>query len=206
MTTSKNNTIVFFHTGRGGHFHNAGHVSFCGTKNISEVLSLNDSGNRNSFLNKENESEIYRLLKKRDLENLLELFETSRDNNDFSRFEKLTGLSLGEDVYTDCNGNQIITVAEVETGVGTLEWDGEYDTDTCMLLSDCGESELKLIADSNEWNKESLIQEFFSEIEGVVIDWKRVDEDRYTDLIEGYFSGFSFDAEEYYTEEIQDAD
>lgn len=206
MTTSKNNTTVYFHTGRGGHFHNAGHVSFCGDKNILDVIQMNDSGKRHSFLSKENESEIYSLLKKRDLENLLELFETSRDSNDFSRFEKLTGLELGEDVYTDCNGNQIITVAEVETGVGTLDWDGEYDTDTCMLLSDCGEGELRLIANSNEWNKESLIQEYFAGISDVVIDWNRVDEDKYSDLIEGYFSDFSFDAEEYYTEEIKDAD
>lgn len=199
MTTSKNNTIVYFHTGRGGHFHNAGHRSFNGEKNIEQVLQMNDNGNRNSFLNKENESEIYRMLKKRGLENLIELFEKSRDNNDFSRFGKLTGLDLGEDVYTDSNGNEIITVEQLESGVGTLDWDGEYDTDTCMLLSDCDESELILIANSNEWNKESLLQEFFDNNTDLVIDWSKFN-GRYADLIDEYFNA-TVDVEEYYEED-----
>lgn len=198
MSTS-NKTIVYFHTGRGGRFHNSGHTSFCGTKTISEVLSMNDSGKHNSFLNKENQVEIYNLLKKRNLENLLELFEKCSDNSDFSRFEKLTGLELGEDVYTDCNGTQIITVAEVETGVGILDWDGDYDTDTCMLLSDCQQGDLELILESNEYNNKSLIQEYFDNNADLIVDWKKFD-GRYTELIDSYFNDISFDVNEFYEE------
>jgi len=50
METKKNETIVYFHTGRGGSFNNGGHRTFQGTKNIGEVLSMCDSGNRWSFL------------------------------------------------------------------------------------------------------------------------------------------------------------
>ena len=199
MTTT-NKTIVFFHTGRGGSFHNSGHVSFCGTKTIGEVLSINDSGKNNSFLNKKNQVKIYNLLKKRNLENLMELFEKCSDRSDFSRFEKITGLELGEDVYTDCNGTQIITVAEVETGVGTLNWDYDYDTDTCMLLSDCSQGDLELILESKEYNNESLIQEYFDNNTDLKVDWKKFNGE-YGNLIEGYFNDISFDINEFYEEE-----
>lgn len=199
MTTS--NTIVYFHTGRGGSFNNAGHTTYCGQKNIEQVLQMNDSGKRNSFLSKENEHEIYQLLKKRDLENLIELFEKSRDNDDFSRFEKLTGLDLGEDVYTDCNGSTMITVAEVETGVGTLDWDGEYDRDNCILLSDCGEGELQTIISSREYDKEDTVQEYFDTQTDLNVDWKKFD-GRYSELIEDYFNFPTTNIEDYY--EVED--
>ena len=125
MTTIKN-TIVYFHIGRGGRYHNSGHVTFYGQKNIKEVLRMLDSGKHWNFIAKENESKIYRMLKKRGLKNLLALFEKCRDNDDFEIFEKKTGLKLGEDIYTDGNGDELITVAQVETGCGTLDWDGDY--------------------------------------------------------------------------------
>ena len=196
MTNTKN-TIVYFHTGRGGRFHNAGHTTFCGDKNILQVIQMNDSGKRHSFLNKENQVEIYNLLKERDLENLLELFEKCSDNNDFSMFTKRTGLDLGEEVYTDCNGNQIITVTEVESGVGTLNWDYEYDTDKCIFLSDCDEEDLKLIATSDEWNKESLIEEFFNDFTDLKIDWARFNGE-YATLIDDYFNFPEVNIEDYY--------
>jgi len=42
MTTLNNpieKTIVAFHTGRGGKFYNAGHVSFIGEKKINEFVN-----------------------------------------------------------------------------------------------------------------------------------------------------------------------
>ena len=197
MTTKK--TILFFHIGRGGRFHNPGHVSFYGTKNIGEVLAMNDRGKNHTYLTKKNQVEIYTLLKKRNLENLMELFEKCSDNDDFSRFEYLTGLELGESVYTDLNGTLIITAAEVETGVGTLNWDEDYDTDICMLLSECSQSDLELILKSNEYNKEWLVQEYFDNNTDYKVDWEKFN-GKYRNLIEGYFNDISFDLSEFYEE------
>ena len=197
MTHTTKKTIVYFHTGRGGHFHNSGHRTFNGTYNIGEVLSMNDNGKRNSFLNKENESEIYRLLKKRDLDNLLELFEKCSDNSDFAAFEKKTGLKLGQNIYADCNGNEIISEKEVESGIGLLNWDYEYDTDECIFLSDCDESDLHLIIESNEWNNEYLIQEYFNESTDLEIDWDKFN-GNYSTLIDEYFNFPNIDITEFY--------
>lgn len=38
-----NRIIVAFHTGRGGRFYNAGHVSFIGEKNFQELISINEN-------------------------------------------------------------------------------------------------------------------------------------------------------------------
>lgn len=172
MTTSSNSpenkTIVYFHTGRGGRFNNAGHRTFQGTKNIGEVLSLCDSSGHWSFL-------------------------VNRDEK--GRF--------CEAFYTDGNGNYLISEKEVISGVGQLEWDSIYDTDTCFLLSECDENDLKLINESREWNKENLLVEFFNECTDLVIDWSKFNGD-YEDLIHNYFSFSEIDVTEYYNEEVEE--
>ena len=189
-------TIVYYHTGRGGRFWNSGHTTFCGTKNIVDVLQICDNSSNKNFIEKENRSDIYELLKRRGLNNLQDYFETCENEDNFSRFEKITGLDLGEDVYTDSNGNTIISVCEAETGVGRLEWDGDYDTDTCTFLNDCTEGELELINDSQEWNKESVLQEFFSEVAKIKIEWAKFN-GNYSGLITDYFN-FTVNIEDYY--------
>jgi len=193
----QNKKIIFFHTGRGGRYYNAGHTTFNGVKNIEEVLAMNDSGKRHSFLVRENEYKVANLLSERDLTNLMELFEICRDKDDFTEFEKKTGLKLGDNVYVDCNGNEIITEAEVESGVGTLDWDGAYDTDVCMYLSDCNEGDLKIIADSNDYIKEDLLQEYFNECTELKIDWSKFNGD-YESLITDYFNMPIYNIEDYY--------
>jgi hypothetical protein len=199
------NTIVYFHIGRGGRFHNSGYKTFRGEKNIEQVLQMADSSGQWSFPAKENESEIRSTLEKRDLTNLLELFDRCNDADDFSAFEKRTGFELGEDIYVNHNGEPLITKAEAETGIGSISWDGDYDTDTCHLLSDCDKAELQLIADSNEWNKNSLIQQYFDENTELVIDWAKFN-GNYSELIAAHFdsdfeTGFT-EIEEFY--EIQE--
>lgn len=63
MTTTKR-TLVTFHIGRGGHFHNQGHVSFveCG----EEIEHYTN----NFFLGFENGNELWRLLRKKNLPTL----------------------------------------------------------------------------------------------------------------------------------------
>ena len=164
MATSINSTIVYFHTGRGGRFNNAGYRSFQGTKNISEVLSLCDASRRWSFL-------------------------VNREEN--GRF--------CAPYYADQNGDLLISEKELKTGVGQLEWDGDYDTDTCFMLNECDENDLKLIIESREWNKEYIIVEYFNECTDLVIDWSKFN-GNYAGLIVDYFEFSNFDIQEYYEE------
>ena len=196
-----NQTILHFHTGRGGRFHNEGHVTYCGTSDIVEVLQNLDCGKHNSFINYENEIEIFKTLEKRDLRNLIKLFEKCRDKSDFTEFTAKTGLELGDQWYFNSNGDKIISVEEAEQGLGRLNWDGSYDTDVCMLLSDCSESDLKIILRSEQYDKHELIQQYFDENTKIKIDWAKFDSDRYADLINDYFNFNGIDAEDFYTEE-----
>lgn len=161
MATS-NKTIVYFHTGRGGRFNNAGHRTFRGLKNISEVLTLCDSSNRHSYY-------------------------YERDNK--GRF--------CAPYYADQNGNYLISEKELSTGVGQLEWDTIYDTDTCFLLSDCSENDLNIILESSEWDKEDVIIEYFNECTDLTIDWKKFNGD-YEDLIRTYFNFPEIDVTMFY--------
>lgn len=52
------NTIVYFHIGRGGRFNNAGHTTFCGRKDIEQVLQSADESGKWNFIVCENEYEI----------------------------------------------------------------------------------------------------------------------------------------------------
>ena len=132
-------TIVGFHTGRGGRFYNAGHVSFIGECKISDFTN-------DLFLQYENQLDIYNAIKGR--ENLEEKYYECDENNDFSFFEKL-GFKVGEKQYFR-NGEYPVglTEAESDSGIGVIDIDGEYDTTVCLMLEDCSDEELQLIVDS----------------------------------------------------------
>lgn len=132
-------TIVGFHTGRGGRFYNAGHVSFIGECKISDFTN-------DLFLQYENQLDIYNAIKGR--ENLEAKYYECDENNDFSFFEKL-GFKVGEKQYFR-NGEYPVglTEAESDSGIGVIDIDGEYDTTVCLMLEDCSDEELQLIVDS----------------------------------------------------------
>ena len=132
-------TIVGFHTGRGGRFYNAGHVSFIGECKISDFTD-------NLFLRYENQLDIYNAIKGR--ENLEEKYYECDENNDFSFFEKL-GFKVGEKQYFKNSEHPVgLTEAESDSGIGVIDIDGEYDTTVCLTLEDCSDEELQLIVDS----------------------------------------------------------
>src|SRR5574343_1606011 len=157
-----NETIVYFHVGRGGKFNNQGYKSFHGCKEISEILTLCDSGNKWSFWR-------------------------NRDNK---------GKFISP-AYFDQNGNFIISEKDVKSGVGILDWDGSYDTDICSYLRDCDEHELLLIIQSNEYNKENLIKEYFNECTDLNVDGLKFN-GMYSDLITDYFNFSDCDINDYY--------
>lgn len=197
-TTQKTSTIIYFHVGRGGRFYNAGHRSFCGAKRIDDILRSDSTKGNWAFVVREHASEVRKKIEH--LPNLLELFEKCQDNNDdFTEFEKRTGLELGELVYVTGSGGELITVAEAETGVGIINWDGAYDTDICMHLEDADEEDLTLIANSNEWSKENLLKEYFDNHTDLKIDWAKFD-GNFKNLVYEYFNFSTITIEDFYTE------
>jgi len=66
------------------------------------------------------------------------------DNEDREEGEKV------EEGWYDAVGNFKLTKEEGEQETGIIDLDGEFDTDIVRYLEDCTESELKLIAESNE--------------------------------------------------------
>jgi len=50
--------------------------------------------------------------------------------------------------YADHNGEHLIDESEVLTGVGTLNFDNDYNMVYCKHIGDCDEKELQLIANN----------------------------------------------------------
>ena len=153
-STSIEKTIVCFHIGRGGHFHNPGHKSFIGEEKIGKYTD-------DLFLNFENESKV---LKKVRNNSILIKFESeildAITERNFEILESfgITEDELGDRVYTTCVGNSVgLTEEEEEIGVGCINKDGDYDTTYCCFLEDCNDHELQLIIDYNYDFQDSYI-------------------------------------------------
>jgi hypothetical protein len=145
-------TIVAFHLGRGGRFNNGGHKSFVGQYTITDILSIADDRGKWNFIKRQKQDKVMELLDTRHLPNLQKLFDKSMSNDDFSEFTRRTKIDMGELMYVDSNGNELITVEEADTGVGCINYDNEYDTYICQYIDDCDINELLLIAEDGRWD------------------------------------------------------
>lgn len=136
---NENLAIVAFHIGRGGRRNNAGHKTFIGEKKIGTFTD-------HLFLNPENLADFS---KRYGFDIMVDLIQA----RDFDTLEEKFGITeemIGEQIYTDCNGNQVgLTLAEEETGIGCIDEDGQYDTTYSCYLSDCSEEEIELISSSD---------------------------------------------------------
>lgn len=146
-TTEK--TLVAFHTGRGGHYHNAGHVSYLG-QDTPIFTYTNDL-----FVNFENFREILNQVGNR--ENLRELVLNAEYDN--AQYRRLTnwGVDFGKEIYTDCNGSPVGLDFEND-GTGEINIDNDYDTTTVIRLEDCSEGQLQLILNSDEYISQDVIE------------------------------------------------
>lgn len=170
--TEAENTIVAFHIGRGGHFWNPGHRTYCGEHKIGEYTE-------NLFLNYDLD-QAYRLAENNitdaggdwdteDTEYHEKIFMTNKqvfeelvNDEDFEEIEKRFGVSeeeFGEQRYCDGSGNEVgLTYSEEESGIGCINIDHDYDTTYTCKLSDCSEEELRCILRSERefsWLSES---------------------------------------------------
>lgn len=133
-------TFVAFHIGRGGHFHNAGHLSFVDQdRPISDFVG-------DLFSAYENQYAIFKKIKGR--ENLEEKYEQASDGDeDGLNFFAKKGLPFGELEYTDGSCPVGLTLEQANSGIGRINIDHEYDTTYVSHLEDCDENELRLIHD-----------------------------------------------------------
>jgi hypothetical protein len=182
MTTSNNTfastTTVAFHIGRGGHFNNSGHVSY-----LDCNVKIGDYTNDLSIIF-ENQLEIAASLEvnmpgKQRRRNIEKLFDTATDDIHTKEAEKarercefITGKSFGELCY-GYDGTAIISVEDVEKGVGIVNIDHDYDTTYVKYLSECGEEELELIANS-PINVPSEVKDYCKSILGESVDTEEV--------------------------------
>lgn len=158
---SLGNTIVAFHVGRGGQFYNPGHLTFIGFHEIGEFTER-------LFLTYENLQNFknrfgFEYTGDTDQKCILDLVA----NKDFDELEEAFGITeemLGEEIYTDGGGNFVgLTQKDVESGIGCIKIDGQYDTTSTCYLKDCSDSEINAIRNSNEYNKEKLLSYFDNE-------------------------------------------
>lgn|GEM_PF-2486860 len=197
METTKDRIIVAFHIGRGGRFNNAGHKSFIGEKKIGDFTNdlyssfenLSNFKNRFGYDNTGNFNQkcILDLVTDENFEELEEVFGIKKEE-------------LGEEIYYDGGGNSTgLTQKEVDGGIGKINIDYDYNTTYTMFLDECDKDELLLIADSNEWNKQELIQKYF-EYYDYKVDWSKFNED-YEGIITDELDFRKVDFEEYVKEE-----
>ncbi len=150
----KNKTIVAFHIGRGGRFNNQGHLSFIGTKEICSFIG--DLSLKHENLTKF-EKRVGYDISHEETPSIIDLI----DNKNFELLEEAYGITeemLGAEIFFDFNGNPVgLTDAEVDTGIGRIEQDGDFDTTYTKYLSDCTEAEIEAIRNSQEWSKDDLL-------------------------------------------------
>lgn len=163
MTTTKNATIVAFHIGRGGRFHNQGHLSYIGERRIGDFTS-------DLFLNYENEGDFknrfgYDSTGDSDQQCITDLIYSEKFDELKEKFG-ITKEMLGEQQWYDGGGNPVgLTAAEEKTGLGRIDIDRDYDTTYCCLLSEIGEEEARAILAETGWVSNEIV-DYANEILG----------------------------------------
>lgn len=141
--------IVGFKIGRGGRFNNSGYKTFLGECKISDFTN-------DLFVRFENEGKILKEIGNR--QNLIGKFYECRSSENFDFFEKL-GFDLGQKIFVGGNGNEVgLSYEDYQSGIGTIDIDGAYDTVYTKLLSDLEESEIDLVRASDFWNSPQMIE------------------------------------------------
>lgn len=152
--TNSEKTIVAFHIGRGGRFHNAGHLSFVGCRKIGDFTDdlFDTYENRNEFKDR------YGFDYADGGRCILDLI----GDEEWDELEEKFGITeemLGEKIYVDGGGNPVgLTQDEVDSGIGRINIDFSYDTTYTCYLKDCDEDEIHAIKNSQEYIKDDLLE------------------------------------------------
>ena len=61
---------------------------------------------------------------------------------------------------TDCSGRTVVDAEDLASGVGTIDFDGIYDSYECMRITECDRDDLEMIYDEEEtWTEAYLYAE-----------------------------------------------
>lgn len=165
----KKATTVRFHVGRGGHYHNSGHMSYEGECTAEELINLCSN---DLFYNPTNHYEVMQQIAGRS--NIEKLYYACYNAQKFENFTMKTGIEVSEEWgYFDLNGRLLATDTEVDSGEICLEWDYDYDTDIICAVNDLSDESMQLIIDrgDSEILKEIAEHKGFSEIAIELMDY-----------------------------------
>ena len=107
--------------------------------------------------------------------------------------------------YTDCDGNSVeLTNAMIESGIGRINIDHDYESYYSTYLEDCDENELLILLNDD---RKYLIEYFIDHFTDLDVEWDRLksSKDTWKDLISCIFYGSSNDVSHLY-EEDEDED
>ena len=155
-------TIVAFHVGRGGHFYNSSNLSFCGEYNIGHFTDDLMPGY-------EKEYEIAKQIGNRP--NLRQLFDAACNEESEQAIKRLSrlGLHLGDEIYRTSTGHPVeLTRKDVETGIGRIDIDGDYNTTYTTYLENCSKKELLAMIEKRSYEGELYAQKFFDDHTGKI--------------------------------------
>lgn len=135
-------TIVMFHIGKGGRFHNAGHITYKGEYELYDGINrfgVNyyfeyENGKLSQEICDELNISIDEILDNKEL-----IIDSGYDFDD-----------LGELRVTDGDYNSGCSYEEWESGIGSFDIDGNYNTYYTKLLSELNEEEQELIIESGD--------------------------------------------------------
>lgn len=148
-------TLVTFHIGRGGRFHNSGFLTFC--EQDTTINSYTDK----LFISYENESDFsnrfgWDLTGDKNQRSILDLL-TDEDLDELEEKFGITEEMLGKQIYKTCGGS-LVGLEVGNDGTGRIEIDNDYDTTYVCFLKDCDEKEMNLILDSSSYVSEDVKQ------------------------------------------------
>lgn len=187
MTNNNNTfaetTIVAFHIGRGGHFHNAGFVAFIGEEKIGKFIDA-------LFPRFELQQQCLKEVKEKFTEyfwanaeidgrkDMESYFTDLITDEQFDKLEEVFGISkddLGDVLYYDAVGHEVgLSESDVQEGIGSINIDNEYNSTYTRHLINCSDEELRLIADYSGY-VDGNIRDYAKEQLGIIDEEKTED-------------------------------
>ena len=146
------NTLITFHVGRGGRFHNAGYKTYSGTNETIDDVRGQIDDKHPSYTKYENCDKVLKPFEDtpngQKIADLISEAECDSCYNPELLKYKITEEDLGELIFVDLNGRQMMW--ENEDGTGSIDIDRDYNSYFVKTLEDCDQLELELYSENNE--------------------------------------------------------
>jgi len=146
------NTLITFHVGRGGRFHNAGYKTYAGTNETIDDVRGQIGDKHPSYLRYENIADVLTpFYHKPNFQKIADLIDNCENDNCYNPEllkYKITEDDLGKLIFVNSQGSPMM--CENEDGTGSINIDNDYDSYFVKTLEDCNQLELELYSENNE--------------------------------------------------------